>query len=52
MKRVRMSWFVWLLLCAVVFSAGCVHEDEPPADSTLPWNRPASWEGKQLGIPL
>ena len=29
-------------------SAGAAEDDDP---SLLPWNAPASWEGKTLGIP-
>ena len=32
--------------------AGCVHQDELPPDTKLPWSRPATWEGQQIGIPL
>ncbi len=47
--------FLLIVSVLVVFivSAGCVHRDDgTDSDSTLPWSRPANWEGKTLGIPL
>jgi hypothetical protein len=35
-----------LALAAVLFASGCATKQ--PEDSSIPWSRPASWEG---GIP-
>jgi hypothetical protein len=41
-----------LLFCGLVLFLGCVSINETDPNSTLPSNRPASWEGKTLGVPL
>ncbi len=43
---------IFLAICWVVLSSGCVSIDETDPNSALPSNRPASWEGKTLGVPL
>ena len=42
----------FLFFCGCVLFSGCVSIDETDPNSTLPSNRPASWEGKSLGVPL
>jgi hypothetical protein len=32
-----------LLLCWLIIAIGC---DTPRGGSSIPWNKPASWEGK------
>lgn len=41
-----------LFFFGVVLFSGCVSIDETDPNSALPSNRPASWEGKSLGVPL
>lgn len=47
-----MKRFVWLLLMVSIglLFAGCASVKETDSDSeqvsTIPWNRPASWEGR------
>jgi len=50
---------MWLLTCllAVVVTAlagGCMSasSQEQSSEEKLPWNEPASWEGKILGAPF
>lgn len=38
-----------LFVAVAIVISGCVHEDEQAGN--LPWSRPASWEGQQIGIP-
>lgn len=49
-KRIGLVVLVMSLLCVLL--SGCVHQEELPPDSKLPWSRPATWEGQQIGIPL
>ncbi len=51
---VKQLFFIGLfVVVACIACTGCVHSDDgTDSDSTLPWSRPASWEGKTLGIPL
>lgn len=55
-KNRTQGWRTGTLLLALAASlltlAGCVHQDELPPDTKLPWSRPATWEGQQIGIPL
>lgn len=57
-KNRTQDWRTGALLLALAASlltltlAGCVHQDELPPDTKLPWSRPATWEGQQIGIPL
>jgi len=36
-----------LALAVASLFAGCI---EPKTDSSIPWNRPASWEGRVPGM--
>ena len=50
---VKKLLFTGVLVVMICFMcSGCVHSDGTDSDSTLPWSRPASWEGKTLGIPM
>ena len=46
------GWRAGRTLLLALTLAGCVHQDELPPDTKLPWSRPATWEGQQIGIPL
>jgi uncharacterized lipoprotein YmbA len=35
----------WIFLAAVLALAGCSSTRNPDDVSTIPWNRPQSWEG-------
>ena len=43
-----MRWFFLLFICvsATLLAAGCASTDESDSVSSIPWNRPQSWEGK------
>jgi len=41
-----------LLLCLLALQFSCVSIDETDPNSSLPSNRPASWEGQSLGVPM
>lgn len=47
--KIRLRHLLLLVLaCAGVFAlAGC---QSNPQDSSVPWNRPADWEGKNPGM--
>jgi len=45
-------FLLFFLLCAVLLLGACVSIVETDPNSTLPSNRPASWEGQSLGVPL
>ena len=48
MNALKKPLFLALLLAALAgLWAGCVG---PRADSAIPWNRPASWEGEIPGM--
>ena len=51
----RFPWFVSLLALALLAGlCGCVTADpgEQSSEEKLPWNAPAGWEGKTLGVPF
>jgi hypothetical protein len=45
----RLLLVALLAVCSVVGLAGCAGSEDPatarPGVSTIPWNRPAKWEG-------
>ena len=48
-----MSRLLFTILClAILILSSCVSVDARDPNSTLPSNRPASWEGQSLGVPL
>lgn len=48
MPSSRKSLFALLLLTLALFGlSGCV---DPKQDSSIPWNRPANWEGRIPGM--
>lgn len=47
--RLLLLPLLFAVLCLALGS--CVGLQQDP-DSTLPGNRPASWEGKSLGVPM
>jgi len=47
MSSPRKSLFAFLLALALLALSGCV---DPKQDSSIPWSRPASWEGRIPGM--
>ncbi len=47
-KRVAHSILLALAGFTVLLGAGCATKD--PADSSIPWNRPATWEDQIPGM--
>ncbi|MFA6815874.1 MAG: hypothetical protein WCS73_06225 [Lentisphaeria bacterium] len=50
MTRIICKIFLVFLVC--LFLAGCVVERGSNPESTLPGNKPASWEGHSMGVPI
>jgi len=55
-KSHRRMWLLTCLLAVVVtaLAGGCMSasSQEQSSEEKLPWNEPASWEGKILGAPF
>ncbi len=47
MSSPKKSVFALLLLAFIALSAGCM---SAPRDSSIPWSRPADWEGQIPGM--
>ena len=47
MSSPRKSLFALLLTIVLIGLSGCV---DPKQDSSIPWSRPASWEGRIPGM--
>ena len=47
MSSPRKSLFAFLLALALLVLSGCVDSKQ---DSSIPWSRPASWEGRIPGM--
>ena len=47
MSSPRKSLFAFLLALALLVLSGCVDAKQ---DSSIPWSRPASWEGRIPGM--
>ncbi len=48
LKKLIGSFLLAAMVAPVVFLTGCSAKD--PADSTLPWNRPADWQDRPPGM--
>jgi len=47
MSSPRKSLFAFLLALTLLALSGCV---DPKQDSSIPWSRPATWEGRIPGM--
>jgi len=47
-NRVVVSLVLTLLAITTVLTSGCQRRD--PADSSIPWGRPAAWEDRVPGM--